>query len=125
MERCRRRRFARHPGNPDQRDIFRPRPPAGIPIPHINQPPVVTARQRFTDRAHRQCRQLRHRQASGTISFADINLGDRPTATATFVSFTYQNAQHQDVTATLNAQQLADIQALEVPLVVVPAPGNN
>ncbi len=63
--------------------------------------------------------------ASGQISFADINPGDLPTAKATFNSFTYQNAQHLDVTATLNAQHLADIQALEVPLVVVQTPGNN
>jgi VCBS repeat-containing protein len=93
-------------------------------VPHINQPPAIaavgnsltalpgTAGNSFID------------TASGQISFADINLGDRPTVTTEFVSFTYQNA-HQDVTATLNAQQLADIRALEVPLLVVPDPGNN
>ena len=61
---------------------------------------------------------------SGTISFADINLGDRPTAKATISSFTYQNAQHQDIAASV--QELADIHALEdIPLVVVQAPGNT
>ena len=43
-----------------------------------------------------------------------------------FTSFTYQNAQHTDVTATLTAEQLAAIKAVEVPLVVVQDPtGNN
>jgi fibronectin-binding autotransporter adhesin len=62
---------------------------------------------------------------SGTIRFADINASDRPTVSANFDSFTYQNAQHNDVTATLTAQQLAAIAAVEVPLVVVPDPGNT
>ena len=44
---------------------------------------------------------------------------------ATFSSFTYQDAQHNDVTSGLNAQQLADIAAVEVDLVLVPDPGNN
>ena len=92
-------------------------------LPHINQPPVViTADSSLTERSH-----LTGSSAidttSGTISFADINLGDRPTVKATFSSFTYQNAQQQNVV--LNAQQLADIKALEVPLAVVQAPGNT
>jgi VCBS repeat-containing protein len=62
---------------------------------------------------------------SGTIRFADVNAGDLPTVSATFASFTYQNAQNNDVTATLTAQQLAAIAAVEVPLVVVPDPGNT
>jgi VCBS repeat-containing protein len=61
----------------------------------------------------------------GTILFADLNVGDRPTATTTFDSFSYQNAQHNDVTASLTAEQLAAIKAVEVPLVVVPDPGNT
>ena len=40
-----------------------------------------------------------------------------------FSSFTYQNAQHVDVTATLTAEQLAAIKAVEVPLIVVQDPG--
>jgi VCBS repeat-containing protein len=94
-------------------------------IPHINQPPAVIAHDSsltaFPDTVGNSVIDT----ASGTISFADINLGDRPTATATFASFTYQNAQQQNITATLNALQLADIKALEVPLVVVQAPGNS
>ena len=62
-----------------------------------------------------------------TISYADINAGDIPTVKREVRSFTYKNAQHDDVTATLTAEQLAAIEAVEVPLVVVqdPAGKNN
>ncbi len=62
---------------------------------------------------------------TGTINFVDINAGDTPTVTTKFDSFTYQNAQHQDVTATLNALQLADIAKVEANLLLTPDPGNN
>ena len=62
---------------------------------------------------------------SGVIRFADINRGDRPTVKVTFSSFTLQDAQHNDVTAILNAQQLAAIKAVEASVVVVPDLGNN
>ena len=62
---------------------------------------------------------------SGKVNFVDINLGDRPTVTAAFNSFTYQNAANKDVTATLSAQQLADIKAVEAKLAVVPDSGNT
>jgi hypothetical protein len=61
----------------------------------------------------------------GTINFVDVNAGDTPTVTTKFDSFTYQNAQHQDVTATLNALQLADIAKVEANLLLTPDPGNN
>ncbi len=41
-----------------------------------------------------------------------------------FDSFTYQNAQHTDVTSSLTAEQIAAIQAVEVPLVVVQDPAH-
>jgi VCBS repeat-containing protein len=63
--------------------------------------------------------------ASGIIRFADLNAGDTPTVKTKFGSFTYQDAQHHDVTATLSAQQLADIAAVEANLVLVPDPGNK
>ena len=63
--------------------------------------------------------------ASGAVRFADINPGDRPTVKVTFSSFTFQDAQHNDLTATLNAQQLAAIKAVEAPLMLVPDPGNT
>ncbi|MDP1866950.1 MAG: VCBS domain-containing protein, partial [Bradyrhizobium sp.] len=62
---------------------------------------------------------------SGTIRFADINRGNLPTVQARFDSFSYHNARHDDVTATLTAQQRAVIETLDVPLVVVPDAGNN
>ncbi len=60
--------------------------------------------------------------ASGKVNFVDINAGDLPSVSTKFASFTYQDAQHNDVTTTLNAQQLADIAAVEVDLVVVSSP---
>jgi fibronectin-binding autotransporter adhesin len=97
-------------------------PPSAIP--HINQPPVVTTIDAsLAERAHLTGSSAVD-SASGTISFADINLGDRPTAKATISSFTYQDAQHQDIAA--SPQELADIQALEaIPLLMVQAPGNT
>ena len=62
---------------------------------------------------------------SKNVTFADINAGDLPTVSVKFNSFTYQNAAHQDVTATLSAQQLADITALELNLGVVQGVGNK
>ncbi len=63
---------------------------------------------------------------SGKISFLDVNAGDHPTVSVTFDNaFTYENAQHQDVTATLTAEQLADIKAVAVKLAVEQDPGNT
>ncbi|HTB01764.1 MAG TPA: autotransporter-associated beta strand repeat-containing protein, partial [Bradyrhizobium sp.] len=62
---------------------------------------------------------------SGAVNFVDINAGDAPSVSAKFGSFSYQNAAHQDVTAALNAQQLADIAAVEAKLVLTPNAGNN
>ena len=62
--------------------------------------------------------------ASGTISFVDTDLADRPVVTASFTSFSYSDAQHHDVTSSMTAAQLADIHAVEAALTVVPAPGN-
>ena len=59
------------------------------------------------------------------MRFVDINAGDLPTVKTAFGSFTYQNAQHTDVTATLSALQIADITAVEAQLTVVPDPRNN
>ncbi len=99
---------------------------SGPPIvPHISQPPAIAAIGNSLTALPDTAGNSIIDTAFGKINFADINLGDRPTATTEFVSFSYQNAQHQDVTATLNPEQLADVKALEVPLVVVPDPGNS
>jgi VCBS repeat-containing protein len=66
-----------------------------------------------------------HDAVSGNVNFVDINVGDRPTVTAKFNSFTYQNAANKDVSATLTPQQLADIAAVEAKLAVVQNPANN
>jgi VCBS repeat-containing protein len=63
--------------------------------------------------------------ASGTISFTDVDLTDRPVASAAFTAFTYLNAYDVDVTSQLTATQLAAIAAVDEPLTVVQAPGNT
>jgi VCBS repeat-containing protein len=63
--------------------------------------------------------------ASGTISFVDINPGDRPTVKVTFSSFTFQDSHHNDVTSSLTAQQQAEIAAVEAALTLTPSPNNN
>ena len=62
---------------------------------------------------------------SGKVSYADINPGDVPSVKAAFSSFVYANAQKVDVTATLTAEQLAAIKAVEVPLDVVQDPNGK
>ena len=63
---------------------------------------------------------------SGKVNYADINPGDVPSVKAAFSSFVYANAQKVDVTATLTAEQLAAIKAVEVPLSVTQDPtGKN
>ena len=63
--------------------------------------------------------------ASGAVNYLDLNVGDTPSVSAQFAAFTYQNAKGADVTATLTAQQLAAISAVEVPLVVVQDPNGK
>jgi fibronectin-binding autotransporter adhesin len=63
--------------------------------------------------------------ASGRINFVDINAADRPTVSATFQSFAYQNAQHRDVTQSLSVLQLAKILATEIQLQLNADPGNK
>ena len=88
--------------------------PAPTPIPHIDQPPAVTTLDKaLTERAGVTGSSAVD-TTSGTISFADINLGDRPTATATFTFVHLSERAAPDITP-LNAQQLADIEAVEDP----------
>jgi VCBS repeat-containing protein len=63
-------------------------------------------------------------KASGIINFVDINAGDQPTATATFSSFSLQNALHQDISGTLTPTEQAAVQAVEVALNLVQDPAN-
>ena len=63
--------------------------------------------------------------AFGTISFTDVDLTDRPVASAAFTSFSYLNAISVDVTSQLTAKQLAAISAVDQPVTVVQAPDNT
>ena len=63
--------------------------------------------------------------AVGIVNFNDINVGDQPSVSAAFGSFTYKNAHGQDVTGGLSALQLADIAATEVQLKVDPFANNT
>jgi len=101
------------PGGPGDPHSHIPGPPTvvapagtGIELPNVTHSPTLDI-------------------VTGQINFFDPNLGDAPTVTTKFDSFTYQSAQHQDVTATLNALQLADIAKVEANLVLTPDPGNN
>jgi fibronectin-binding autotransporter adhesin len=62
---------------------------------------------------------------SGKISYADVNGGDRPSGSVTFKSFAYANAQHADVTGSLNALQLKAIAATEINIAVVQDPAHS
>lgn len=63
--------------------------------------------------------------AAGTITFTDVDLTDRPVASAAFASFSYQDASHVNVTSQLTETQLAAIANVEIPLTVVQAAGNT
>jgi VCBS repeat-containing protein len=65
--------------------------------------------------------------ASGTVTFTDVDLTDRPIVSAALSAshpFQYLDAQGHDVTATLTPEQLAAITAVESTLTVVQAAGN-
>ena len=65
---------------------------------------------------------------SGTVTFTDTDLTDRPVVSAalsTTEPFRYLDAQGHNVTATLTPAQLAAIAAVKVPLSVVQGGGNG
>jgi len=61
----------------------------------------------------------------GKVSYADVNAGDQPSVSVSFKAFTYQDAQHHDVSASLNALQLQHIDATEVNIVVSQDPAHK
>ncbi|HEX9238583.1 MAG TPA: FecR domain-containing protein, partial [Xanthobacteraceae bacterium] len=92
---------------------------------HYDVPPTVTATPgAFTVRSGAVQRGAID-SVSGAITFEDVNVGDRPTAKAIFVSFKVLDAQGNDITATLTAKQLAAIAAVEVQLTIDSSPGNS
>ncbi|SDN97545.1 VCBS domain-containing protein [Afipia sp. GAS231] len=89
---------------------------------HIPGPPEVVTHDGTTAERTLTTGSAAIDSVSGTVAYADINPGDVPTVSTKFTSFTYQNAGHTDVTATLTAAQLAAIHAVEAPLVVTQDP---
>ena len=63
-------------------------------------------------------------KASGSITFSDIDLTDRPTVTTSFASFDYKDAAGDDLTLTLTPAQQAAIVALETGLALSPDAAN-
>ncbi|WP_291852221.1 VCBS domain-containing protein [Bradyrhizobium sp.] len=63
--------------------------------------------------------------ASGGVSYLSLNQGDVPSVSAAFSSFTYQDAAQADLTASLTAEQLAAIAAVDVPLSVIQDPAGK
>ena len=61
---------------------------------------------------------------TGTISFTDVDLTDRPTITTAFTSYTYKDAHGTDVTSSLTPAQLADVAAVEAALSLSSQAGN-
>ncbi len=99
-------------------------PNVGLSLQHIDLPPTVVVVNASLHGAGTKGGSAID-TVSGTISFADINAGDAPTVKVTFDSFALQDANHNNINSTLTAQQLAEIQAVETSLALVPAPGNN
>lgn len=62
---------------------------------------------------------------SGSVSYYDVNVGDIPSVSAQFSTFTYQDADGANVTATLTAEQTAAIRAVQVPLTVTQDPAGR
>ncbi|MCK1547392.1 VCBS domain-containing protein [Bradyrhizobium sp. 179] len=65
---------------------------------------------------------------TGTVTFTDVDLTDRPIVSAALSStqpFKYLDAEGNDITATLTPEQRAAIAAVEVPLTVVQGAGNS
>lgn len=65
---------------------------------------------------------------TGTVTFTDVDLTDRPIVSAALSStqpFKYLDAEGNDITATLTPEQLAAISAVKVPLTVVQGTGNG
>jgi fibronectin-binding autotransporter adhesin len=94
-------------------------------IQRVDQAPLVTAIGGSSAEHFNLTRSSAIDTASGPITFFDINAGDRPTASATFESFTYENAQRENITASLTAQELAAVRAVAIPLTVNQTPGNT
>ena len=109
------------PGGPPSPDRI-PGPPEVVIVDATNTP----AKNFFiTEQAGHTGDTVNFDTVTGTIRWTDLNKGDVPTASTSFQSFVYKDAGGNDVTAGLNAEQLADIAAIDINLQLVPNPGNN
>ena len=93
---------------------------------HLNIPPdLFASSNQFTERLLTTGNTALD-TVSGIIHFDDINPEDSPTVTAQFNSFVYRDAQQGVIlTSSLTLEQLAAIQAVQVPLSVVQHSGNT
>ncbi|UFX44850.1 VCBS domain-containing protein [Bradyrhizobium sp. 41S5] len=98
---------------------------APIKSDHIPGPPhVVTQNAAFTEQAG-QTHSTVFDTVTGQITWVDVNLGDKPTATINFSTFSYHDAGGNDVTSSLTAAEQAAIAAVEVPVLLAPNPLNS
>ncbi len=101
-------------------------PPAPEPrLDHIAGPPLAAASGGALAERVDITADTALSSVSGTVGYADINPSDVPSVSAQFSSFAYKNAQGVNVTATLTAEQMAAVKAVEVPLVVVQDPNGK
>jgi VCBS repeat-containing protein len=99
-----------------------PAPPTGKAPDRIPGPPTVnTFAGAFAERTAFKASPLID-SVSGGVSYFSINAGDVPTVKTAFNSYIYRDAQGQNVSAGLTAEQLAAILPVTVPLVVAQDP---
>ncbi|MDP1585834.1 MAG: VCBS domain-containing protein [Bradyrhizobium sp.] len=103
-----------------------PPPSGGNTRFHLNIPPdLLASSNQFTERLLTSGNTALD-TVSGIIHFDDINPEDRPTVSAQFNSYVYRDAQQEVIlTSSLTLEQLAAIQAVQVPLSVVQHAGNT
>ncbi|WP_407157926.1 VCBS domain-containing protein [Bradyrhizobium sp. STM 3557] len=99
-----------------------PGPPSAVVLDASSQPSTHFT---LTERVGKTGDAIDADVVSGKISYADVNGGDHPSASVTFKSFAYANAQHIDVSGSLNALQLKAIAATEINIAVVQDPARS
>jgi VCBS repeat-containing protein len=104
---------------PDNTAVFTP---IAITITGLILPTIATTSGAFTELPASNNSVIDH--TGGTITFTDADATARPTASTHFTSFSYQDGSHNDITATLTPQQLADIAAVESSLTLTPSATN-
>jgi VCBS repeat-containing protein len=96
--------------------------PIAITITGLILPTIATTSGAFVEQPASSNSSIDH--AGGTITFTDADLTARPTVSVQFTSFSYHDALHNDITATLTPQQLADVEAVESSLTLTPSASN-